>query len=114
MEQLFWTSEDILLAGTSRGALLQIHWPPRNDDADILDDLSTSDSAHFSTSLPITARVLRLHQGWGEPCFSLLSRSLTLGRGFVHPLRRCLADSLTDDCNDSGNAYFLVSLFPCN
>nr|CDS21207.1 leucine rich repeat serine:threonine protein [Echinococcus granulosus] len=116
VEQLLWAPENGLLAGTSRGTLLRIHWPLLNnvitgDDSDID---GAFDGASVAASSPITAQALRLHRGPAEACFSLLSASLSLGRGFVHPLRQCLAECCQDGSVSTvvnSNTYFLVSLF---
>uniref|UniRef100_A0A158RE58 non-specific serine/threonine protein kinase n=1 Tax=Hydatigena taeniaeformis TaxID=6205 RepID=A0A158RE58_HYDTA len=117
VEQLLWTPENGLLAGTSRGTLLKIRWPLLSstidgDDSDV-DDAFDGPTAAVSSL--ITAQALRLHRGPAEACFSLLSASLSLGRGFVHPLRQCLAECSPDGSSNTAinsNAYFLVSFFP--
>lgn len=116
VEQLLWTPENGLLAGTSRGTLLRIRWPLLNnaiagDDSDVDDPFY---GATATASSPITAQALRLHRGSVEACFSLLSASRSLGRGFVHPLRQCLAECCPDGSASAAinaNTYFLVSFF---
>ncbi|KAL5961249.1 Leucine-rich repeat serine/threonine-protein kinase 1, partial [Taenia solium] len=116
VEQLLWTPENGLLAGTSRGTLLRIRWPLLSntiagDDSDVDD---TFYGATATASSPITAQALRLHRGQAEACFILLSASRSLGRGFVHPLRQCLAECCPDSSASAAinaNTYFLVSFF---
>ncbi|KAL5106948.1 hypothetical protein TcWFU_006710 [Taenia crassiceps] len=116
VERLLWTPENGLLAGTSRGTLLRIRWPLLNnaigdDDSDAGDVFC---GATATASSPITAQALRLHRGPAEAYFSLLSASRSLGRGFVHPLRQCLAECCPDGSSTAAinaNAYFLVSFF---
>uniref|UniRef100_A0A158QE53 Non-specific serine/threonine protein kinase n=1 Tax=Hymenolepis diminuta TaxID=6216 RepID=A0A158QE53_HYMDI len=121
VEQLLWTAEHgILLAGTSRGALLKIIWPIYDDqtstnsdvDDENFSDLSSLSPGRSAFNRPITARVLRLHSGPAERCFNLLSEHRSLGWGFVHPLHRCLEDAARSDIANYECGYFLVSLLP--
>ncbi|VDD78114.1 unnamed protein product [Mesocestoides corti] len=108
-ERVIWIPRVGLFAGTSRGALVKFDWPASGSDD--------------GNDAPIVARILRLHRGPGDPCFSLLTSAprcashskgqtmLSLGRGFLHPLHQCLSASQNYTSEYTTSSYFLISLF---
>nr|CDS25898.1 leucine rich repeat serine:threonine protein [Hymenolepis microstoma] len=121
VEQLLFTAKHgFLLVGTSRGALLKIHWPIYDDktsasigiDDDNCSDVSSLSSGRLALNRTITARILRLHRGPAERCFNLLSEHRSLGRGFVHPIYKCLEDVARSDVANYECGYFFISLLP--
>uniref|UniRef100_A0A0R3T3W3 non-specific serine/threonine protein kinase n=1 Tax=Rodentolepis nana TaxID=102285 RepID=A0A0R3T3W3_RODNA len=121
VEQLLFTAKHgFLLVGTSRGALLKILWPIYDDktggnidaDDDSCSDVSSLSSGRLASNRTITARVLRLHRGPAERCFNLLSEHRSLGRGFIHPIYKCLEDVARSDVANYECGYFFISLLP--
>uniref|UniRef100_A0A183SIM9 Protein kinase domain-containing protein n=1 Tax=Schistocephalus solidus TaxID=70667 RepID=A0A183SIM9_SCHSO len=106
VQRLCWIQEVGLLAGTSRGALLKITWPS------------------FPVDASITCTHLRLHRGPADPCFVLIGSVpnavdapsvgpvggyigqrclLTVGRGFLHPLRAVVSSYQSEMTELEGN-----------